>query len=129
MTIGAHTMSHPMLSQMTADLAWREISESRVKLESALGRNIWAFAYPFGDAPSVTPEVLAMPQRAGFDAAFLNYGGGLGADLTLYALPRIHVTCATGLSELEALVSGFYGRMQRRTRRAPQITTVSQMTK
>lgn len=120
MTIGGHTLSHPMLSQMPAELAYVEISESRAKLESVLQQMVWAFAYPFGDSRSVTPEVLAMPQKAGYEAAFMNFGGGLGTDLPPYALPRIHVTAEMGLAELEAHISGFYARLQRKTGRAPK---------
>jgi len=29
MSIGSHTLNHPMLSQQTSELAWSEISESR----------------------------------------------------------------------------------------------------
>jgi peptidoglycan/xylan/chitin deacetylase (PgdA/CDA1 family) len=114
MSIGAHTISHPMLSQMPQELAYEEISESRRQLESVLGQRIWAFAYPFGDAQSVTPEVLAMAQRAGYDAAFLNFGGGLGSNLPPFALPRIHVTAEMSLAEFDAHVSGFYMSLQRR---------------
>jgi peptidoglycan/xylan/chitin deacetylase (PgdA/CDA1 family) len=117
MTIGAHTMSHPMLSQAPAELAHSEIAESRRSLEAALQRRVWAFAYPFGDAQSVTPQVLAMPEAAGYHAAFLNYGGGLGTELPSFALPRIHVTADMSLAELEAHVSGFYMRLQRSTGR------------
>lgn len=113
MTVGAHAMTHPMLSQMQSDLALAEIVESRVQLASVLDKQIWGFAYPFGDPHSVTPQVLEMPQQAGFAAAFLNFGGGLGASLPPYALPRIHVTAEVRLSELEAHVSGFYSRWQR----------------
>lgn len=120
MAIGAHTMSHPMLSQGPAELAYAEISESRAALESALQTQVWGFAFPFGDEQSITPEVLAMPQRAGFDMAFVNFGGGLGVDLPAYALPRIHVTAKMSLPEFEAHISGFYARLQRRAGRTPQ---------
>lgn len=113
MTIGAHTLTHPMLSQLTSELAYREIAESRARLESALQRRIWAFAYPFGDPQSVTPEVQTMPQRAGYKVAFLNFGGGLGTPVPLSAVPRIHVTAGMSLSEFDAHVSGFYARLQR----------------
>lgn len=113
MTIGAHTLSHPMLSQAPVDEARYEIAEGRKRLETALQRRVWAFAYPFGDGNSVTPQVLAMPNVAGYAAAFLNYGGGLGNELPPYALPRIHVTAEMDLSEFEAHVSGFYARLQR----------------
>ena len=114
MTIGAHTLSHPMLSQLPPDAAYSEISESRLQLEAALQQRVWALAYPFGDSQSVTPEVLAMAEKAGYAAAFLNFGGGLGADLPPYALPRVHVTTAMNIAEFEAHVSGFYSRLQRK---------------
>jgi peptidoglycan/xylan/chitin deacetylase (PgdA/CDA1 family) len=120
MTIGAHSMSHPMLSQMSPDLAYKEIYDSRTELEKILGQKVWAFAYPFGDTESVTPEILALSQKAGFEVAFLNHGGGLGAALPAFALPRVHVTSEINLPELEAHLSGFHLRMQRRIGRNPQ---------
>lgn len=113
MTIGAHTLTHPILSQAPPDLAQVEIAESRTRLEAALHGRVWAFAYPFGDAQSVTPQVLEMAKEAGYTAAFLNFGGGLGADLPPYALPRIHVTADMSVAEFEAHVSGFYTLLQR----------------
>ncbi len=83
-------------------------------------RRYGVLRYPFGDEQSITPEVLAMPQRAGFDMAFVNFGGGLGVDLPAYALPRIHVTAEMSLPEFEAHISGFYARLQRRAGRTPQ---------
>ena len=78
MTIGAHTLTHPMLSQAPSELAYMEIAESRARLQDVLKKPVWAFAYPFGDPQSVTSQVLTMPKQAGFTAAFLNCGGGLG---------------------------------------------------
>lgn len=117
MTIGAHTMSHPVLSQLPPELAWDEISECRKSLESVIQSEVWAFAYPFGDAQSVNPRVLTMPKDAGYQLAFVNYGGGLGVDPAPFAFPRIHVTATMKLAEFEAHVSGFYARMQKRVGR------------
>src|SRR5215469_12077568 len=113
MTVGAHTLSHPMLSQASPELAYAEISESRIRLECALQKRVWAFAYPFGDPQSVTADVLTMAQKAGYEAAFLNFAGGLGCDLPPYALPRVHVTAGMSPAEFEAHLSGFYARLQR----------------
>lgn len=121
MSIGAHTMSHPMLSLMASELAYAEILQSQLKLEAALQRPVWAFAYPFGDPQSVTRQVLGMPQKAGFEAAFMNYGGGFGSNLPAFALPRIHVTTETSLAELEAHVSGFYTLLRSRFKKDPEI--------
>lgn len=125
MTIGAHTLTHPVLSQSQPEQAYAEIAESRSRLEAALGKPVWAFAYPFGNAESVTPLVLAMPQQAGFEAAFLNIGGGLGTNIPRFAIPRIHVTAAMNLSEFEAHVAGLHGSLQRWARRHPRDTALA----
>jgi peptidoglycan/xylan/chitin deacetylase (PgdA/CDA1 family) len=112
MCIGAHTLSHPMLSQLSPELAWSEISESKHKLEQALGQRISAFAYPFGDSSSVASRELEMAERAGFQCAFLNVGGGFGTRTPKFALPRVHVTAEMSLAELEAHISGFHRSLQ-----------------
>ena len=108
MSIGSHTLNHPILSQQTSDEAWREISESRSVLERAVGKPVWALAYPFGDPASVTTREMQMAEQAGFQCAFMNVGGGFGAQLPRFALPRVHVTADMNLSEFEAHVSGFH---------------------
>jgi peptidoglycan/xylan/chitin deacetylase (PgdA/CDA1 family) len=112
MCIGAHTLSHPMLSQARLEDAWKEISDSKRGLENALGQEVWALAYPFGDSLSVTSRELQMAKRAGFKAAFLNEGGGVGPLTPRLALPRVHITAAMSLSEFEAHISGFHRSMQ-----------------
>jgi peptidoglycan/xylan/chitin deacetylase (PgdA/CDA1 family) len=119
MTIGAHTLSHPMLSQLEPELARVEISESEALLESAIGQRVWAFAYPFGDSQSVSARVIAQTKEVGYQAAFLNFGGGLGAALPKHALPRTHITAEMNLAEFEAHIAGFYASMQRWAGRHP----------
>ncbi len=108
MSVGAHTLSHPMLSQSGEDACWSEISESRRGLEQALGKPVWALAYPFGGPASITQRELEMAERAGYHCAFLNVGGGFGAETPRFAWPRVHVTSEMSLAEFEAHVSGFY---------------------
>ncbi len=108
MAVGAHTLTHPVLSQLSPEAAWAEISESRCKLEQVVGSPVWALAYPFGDFASVTKREQEMAERAGFRCAFVNVGGGLGAAMPRFALPRVHVTGGMNLGEFEAHVSGFY---------------------
>ncbi len=113
MTIGAHTLTHPVLTEQPGELAWTEIVKSRVQLEAVLGREIWALAYPFGGSDSISPRVFAMAREAGFAAAFTNIGGGFGAELPLHAIPRVHVNSDMTIPELEAHVSGFYQALLR----------------
>ncbi|MFZ0815348.1 MAG: polysaccharide deacetylase family protein [Candidatus Sulfotelmatobacter sp.] len=117
MCVGSHTISHPVLSQQSPELAWKEISESKRVLENALGARVWALAYPYGDPASVTGREWQMAEQAGFACAFMNVGGGFGAALPRFALPRVHVTAEMGLAELEAHVSGFYNALRSRLSR------------
>lgn len=114
MSVGAHTLSHPVLPQLSPEAAWSEISGSRLRLEQALGKPVWALAYPFGDSACVTEREREMAERAGFKCAFTNVGGGFGAEMPRFALPRVHVTGEMGLAEFDAHVSGFYLSLRRR---------------
>jgi peptidoglycan/xylan/chitin deacetylase (PgdA/CDA1 family) len=124
MTIGAHSLSHPILARASEELAGREISESRSVLEKALGRTVWAFGYPFGNVDTVTGRELRLAEQAGFRCAFMNVGGGFGAKIggtkvggtkiNRFALPRVHVTADMSLFEFEAHISGFYRSLRKR---------------
>jgi peptidoglycan/xylan/chitin deacetylase (PgdA/CDA1 family) len=112
MTIGAHTLSHPMLSQMPEELAFQEISQSRVRLEAVLGKAVWALAYPFGNSEAVSAREPELARRAGFRCAFVNVEDGPNDEW--FAFPRIHVSSSTTAAELEAHVSGFYRSVRKR---------------
>jgi hypothetical protein len=118
MTIGSHTNSHCLLAVASDELAWSEIESSRRCLSAALHQPIWARAYPFGDAQSVSARDLRLAEKADFECAFMNGGGGFGAELPRYAVPRIHVTSDMGLGEFEAHLSGFHRDLQRRLGRS-----------
>lgn len=111
MAIGAHSLTHPVLSEQAPDLARAEIVESRDLLESVLGHRVWAFAYPFGGRDSVSPQVFAIVREANFAAAFTNVGGGFGAEFPVYAIPRVHVNADMTLAEFEAHVSGLHEQL------------------
>ncbi len=46
--IGAHTLSHPALTEVSISQARREILESKRSLEEILGKDVTSFAYPKG---------------------------------------------------------------------------------
>jgi len=117
MSIGAHSLSHPMLSKMPSDLAWKEIAEGRRRIEQVLQRPVWALAYPFGDVGSVGPREMEMAERAGYGCAFVNEGGGFGAPSCTFAMPRVHVTGDMGLSEFEAHLSGLHRTLRQQFHR------------
>jgi len=113
MTIGSHTMSHPILSTQPAEFAQSEIANCRQKLEQCTGRAVWALAYPFGNAAAVGNRELDLARAAGYDCAFMNVPGDLQT-ARRFALPRVHVTAEMSLDVYEAHVSGFHEEIRRR---------------
>lgn len=64
--IGAHTLTHPRLSQVTLAQAREEIFASKKKLEDLFGRPVRHFCYPYGDwNPAIRDLVIA----AGYETA------------------------------------------------------------
>ena len=113
MSIGAHTMSHPVLSLCSEDEARREIQSSKIDLERALGRPVWAFAYPYGNPSTMGERELRLAREAGFACAFLNVEHWDAGSSGSFALPRAHVTSDTTLPEFAAHLSGLHTRLQR----------------
>jgi peptidoglycan/xylan/chitin deacetylase (PgdA/CDA1 family) len=111
MCIGAHSVSHPKLSEMSPDLAASEIRNSGQDLSRALGEDIWAFAYPFGDPPAVSTRDMALAEECGFACAFMNVESQAGHDRSLFAFPRVHVTKEMNLAEIDARISGFHASL------------------
>jgi peptidoglycan/xylan/chitin deacetylase (PgdA/CDA1 family) len=68
-SIGAHTITHPILSRLTADRAWEEIHGSKAAIEKVLGEPVRGFAYPNGRADDYTETVTQLVRDAGFTCA------------------------------------------------------------
>lgn len=62
---GSHTMNHPNLEKLPLEDAEWEMTESKKQLETALGVEISAFAYPYG-AGAYVPEIRAGALKAGY---------------------------------------------------------------
>jgi peptidoglycan/xylan/chitin deacetylase (PgdA/CDA1 family) len=75
---GSHTMTHPILSNVTSDALETEISGSKVMIEKELGKEIIAFAYPVGGKLHFNPRVQAAVARSGFRYA-VSYINGLAS--------------------------------------------------
>ncbi|MBV1704799.1 MAG: polysaccharide deacetylase family protein, partial [Hyphomicrobiales bacterium] len=92
-TIGAHTMTHPRLSRLSADDARAEMEGSRRDLERRFGREVAHFAYPVGDRGSAGAREFALARDIGFSSATTTRKGMLfdGHAGRLHALPRLSV--------------------------------------
>jgi peptidoglycan/xylan/chitin deacetylase (PgdA/CDA1 family) len=87
--VGAHTVNHPILAQLTDEAARDEISLGRDALQALLDSRIGLFAYPNGRPGSdYLPVHVDMVRTLGFDAAFSTTWGAATARSPGYELPR-----------------------------------------
>jgi len=68
-SLGAHTVTHPLLSRVSYERAEMEILSSRTAIESACGERPRTFAYPNGRPEDYTPAIQDLVRRAGFTCA------------------------------------------------------------
>jgi len=109
LTIGAHTLSHPILAKQDANTAVREIAGGKAFLERHLARRIEHFAYPFGDQSAASAREFRLAREAGFATAVTSRPGHLfpGHATRLHALPRVSINGLFQSREtLRCLLSG-----------------------
>ena len=92
-TVGAHTISHPVLNTLSEVNALEEIKNSKVKLENFLDTKISHFAYPFGGPSEIDDREVSLCERAGFSTAVTTFSANIFKShiYTPLALPRIAV--------------------------------------
>lgn len=96
MEIGAHTRTHPHLTQCNDAQLRDEIVGSKADLEDHLGIPVIQFCYPYGD---VDDRVAAVAQTAGYAAATTTQRGRATPGMDLWRLPRVQVARHHGLPQ------------------------------
>lgn len=86
--IGAHTVSHALLSELSTEAQHREIEQSRLYLQNLLNRDVTTFSYPFG---RYTQETVSIVRNEGFLAACSITHGLVKAGADCMQLPRFSV--------------------------------------
>ena len=87
--VGAHTVTHPILANLPAADAWREIRESRQDLQQMLQKPVDLFAYPNGGpGHDYTGEHVRMVRETGFTAAVTTASGAASRSSDVLQLPR-----------------------------------------
>jgi peptidoglycan/xylan/chitin deacetylase (PgdA/CDA1 family) len=90
-TIGAHTVNHPMLARLPREAARSEIDLSRSVIEAALSVKPQHLSYPFGDRSSTGTREFEIAAELGFKTAVTTRPGVLFPEHSqhMLALPRI----------------------------------------
>ena len=86
--VGAHTMTHPVLTRLTLEQQQSEIIKSKQTLEAKLGAPVTSFAYPFGGRAQYSKQTPRLVRAAGFTCACSNFQGHVAFYSDPYQLPR-----------------------------------------
>ncbi|MFM8699974.1 MAG: polysaccharide deacetylase family protein [Hyphomicrobiales bacterium] len=108
-TIGAHTVNHPVLAACQDSTINDEMRQSRAMIVNQLQRPVRHLAYPHGDPTAAGQREFETAREIGFDSAVTTRPGLVDhhhAD-RLTALPRISLNgCFQSLAQLDVLISG-----------------------
>ena len=89
--IGSHGRSHIDLGRVhDRQLLVNEIAGSKLELESAIGKEVHHFAFPYGLHENLTQTGFAVAREAGYRAAVSAYGGYNFPGEDSFHLQRIH---------------------------------------
>lgn len=89
MEIGAHTVTHPILSKLSDDQAYHEIAKSKETLEGLINKKVRYFAYPNGfPNRDYLPTHCKIVKKLGFEAACSTWWGAANVTTDLFQLPR-----------------------------------------
>lgn len=102
-TIAAHTVRHVALARMSRAAALWEMSESKRRLETALGHPVIEFAYPYG---SFNGYLAAQARLMGYESAASTIPGAWHQPGELFVLHRQRVGGWTSLYGFARLVGG-----------------------
>jgi len=94
--IGAHTVSHPVLSRLEPDEQYKEIFDCKTQLEALLGRRVASFSYPYGQPGQYNSDSLKHVRNAGFHVACTVGSDTVRATSDPMRLPRIWIRNAGG---------------------------------
>jgi peptidoglycan/xylan/chitin deacetylase (PgdA/CDA1 family) len=101
--IGAHSVTHGMLSTQSAGTQRWEMRESKQDLETLIGRPVAGFAYPHGD---YGPETLQIVRESGFEFACTVEGGCVARNTEPYRLSRLCASDCSGAELIRQLEGG-----------------------
>ncbi len=87
--IGAHTLDHPQLTNLSPQAQREQIFNSKQILEQKLGIKVTSFAYPYG---AYDQAVMNLVREAGFTSAVSTIAGTKQSHNTLFYLSRIRNT-------------------------------------
>ena len=104
--VGSHGWSPRSLRTVDDDTLRQELEGSRCRLEDLLGREVRAFAYPYGTGRDHSARTRVAVARAGYRFCFTSVHGSFRPDADPLCLPRVKIEGGEGLSMFTAACNG-----------------------
>jgi len=105
MSIGGHTVTHPVLARLSVERQREEIETCARRLDEEMKLKMTSFAYPVGSRDAFTDATKGILRECGVEVAFTFHGGyATPSRLDPLAVPRIHVGPGFTPRMLEAAV-------------------------
>jgi peptidoglycan/xylan/chitin deacetylase (PgdA/CDA1 family) len=103
---GSHTVSHPILANVSEQRLQFELQESKRAIEEQLGLSCKAISYPVGGASAFDQRVVRIAAESGYRLGF-SYISGINSlrNSNLFALRRMHVERYTTRSFFAAMLN------------------------
>jgi peptidoglycan/xylan/chitin deacetylase (PgdA/CDA1 family) len=106
MQFGAHSVSHPRLTELSLGEAREEIVACKKMIENGMGEEAPVFCYPYGFFNRAVRDLV---EEAGYRGACCNSPGRLWPDGDPFALKRVTMTYRMhGRLRIAAALSGYY---------------------
>jgi peptidoglycan/xylan/chitin deacetylase (PgdA/CDA1 family) len=111
--LGAHTVSHPIMSRLSLEQAETELRECKSRIERELGTECPWLAYPNGKPEDVGVAVMRSARACGFEVAFTTTPGYFVVGDDPLAIPRVGVGGRTSAAAFLGRVAGLPELVQR----------------
>jgi peptidoglycan/xylan/chitin deacetylase (PgdA/CDA1 family) len=86
--IGSHTVTHPVLSELSEQERRYEIDESKRELEEILAKPVLGFSYPNGCFTKGDPKLVS---QSGYQYACMSKNGAVRSNSDRFTLPRFWI--------------------------------------
>lgn len=107
LTIGAHTVNHPSLKNLSIQDQRYEISQSIKDLESLFKRRMTVLSYPFGTKNDYDKRTIDICKEENIDKAAANIPGLWSSQCDPYQIPR-NIVRNWNLSKFVQEIEGFW---------------------
>jgi len=111
MTIGNHSLTHPILSKLNISDLSIELAQSKKQLENSIKKRVDCFAIPYGITESYNESILKEIKKTGYSVSLTAISGLNDKKYNIFELKRISVIDEP-LNAFKLRIEGFYGFLE-----------------